>query len=466
MHTSLSIREMVKSRSGEQFKLHEEYMNHQFVKVLRTIGFNRNYVRAKGQYLYDEQGNEYLDMLSGYGVFAMGRNHPQVIAAIKEVLDLELPNMVQMDCGLMAGILAERLLKEIPFKMEKVFFSNSGAEAVEGAIKFAKAATGRTEIVYCDSAFHGLTNGAVSLNGCEIFRESFAPFLPGCIKIPFNNLEALEEALRRKSVAAFVVEPIQGKGVHIGGPNYLSEAARLCKKYGTLLVVDEVQTGLGRTGKFLAIEHWNTEADIVTLSKALSGGAVPVGAILTKKWIWDKVFDRMDRSVAHSSTFSKNNLAMAAGLASLEVIKNENLVERARVQGEKLLNGLKELQSRYEFVHEVRGKGMMIGMQFGPPKKLGLKTGWYLLEKANKGLFCQMITIPLFTQHRILTQVAGHNSYVVKMIPPLTLTDEDIYRTVHAFDQVLSEAHQFPGAIWSLATNLASSSFRRTEATV
>jgi ornithine--oxo-acid transaminase len=217
-----------------------------------------------------------------------------------------------MDVSTLAGILAERLLAHVPY-LDKAFFMNSGSETVEAAIKFARAATGRPGIVYCEHAFHGLSYGALSLNGDDIFRNGFEPLLPGCMSIPFNDLAALEQALHSRVIAAFVVEPIQGKGVNMPADGYLKSAVELCRRHGTLFVADEVQTGLGRTGRFLAVEHWNVEPDMVLLAKTLSGGHVPVGAVLTRKQIFNKVFDRMDRAVAHGSTFGGNDLAMAAG---------------------------------------------------------------------------------------------------------------------------------------------------------
>ncbi|MBI4223552.1 MAG: aspartate aminotransferase family protein, partial [Deltaproteobacteria bacterium] len=279
-----------------RFELHEAYLNAQLVRLLKTIGFDRHYVRAEGPYLFDEAGDKYLDCLSGYGVFTMGRNHPKIKKALVEALAADLPSMVQMDCSLLAGQLAEKLVSYLPSDLNKVFFCNSGTEAVEAVIKFARAATGRPKIIYCDHAFHGLTCGALSLNGDEIFRDGFGPFLGGCEAVSFNNLEALERALQGKDAACFVVEPIQGKGVNLPDENYFSEVRRLCDRYGTLLCMDEVQTGLGRTGKFLAGDHWGVEPDLVTLAKALSGGFIPVGAVVAKKWIFAKVFDRMDKA--------------------------------------------------------------------------------------------------------------------------------------------------------------------------
>ncbi|MGZ8262215.1 MAG: aspartate aminotransferase family protein, partial [Methylotenera sp.] len=245
---SFSIAELFAQHSTDKFDLHEQFLNSQMVKVLKTIGYDRHYKRAVGQYLYDQNGTEYLDLLSGFGVFAIGRNHPSVINALKETLTLELPNLVQLDVSVLSGLLAQEILKTTPNNLNKMFFCNSGTESVEAAIKFARYTTKREKIVFCEHAYHGLTMGSLSLNGEEIFREGFGPLLPGCHAIPFNDLDALDRALSDKEVAAFIVEPIQGKGVNIPDDNYLTEVERLCKKYGTLFVADEVQTGLGRTG--------------------------------------------------------------------------------------------------------------------------------------------------------------------------------------------------------------------------
>jgi ornithine--oxo-acid transaminase len=450
-----SISEVLRKRAGEQFSLHERHLNHQMVRVLRAIGFDRPYVRAEGAYLYDDQGERYLDLLSGFGVFAVGRNHPRVIEILKQVLDSQLPSLVQMDVSLLSGLLAERILPTVPGAGEKLFFCNSGTEAVEAAIKFARSATGRPGILFCDHAFHGLTMGSLSLNGDETFREGFGPLLPECRRIPYNDLPALERALRAGDVAAFVVEPIQGHGVHVPDDDYLPEAARLCRKHGALFVADEVQTGLGRTGKMWAVEHWGVEPDMLLMAKALSGGFVPVGAVAMRRKIFDGVFDTLERAVVHGSTFSKNSLAMAAGIATLEVIQEENLVENAAKVGDGMLRDLGALAEKYEFLEGVRGRGMMQALVFGPPQSLSLKMAWKLLESARAGLFCQMITVPLMSDHRILAQVAAHGINVVKFLPPLTIGDEERRRIVAACDQVIAETHRVPGSIWNLGKKLA-----------
>ena len=453
---SFSIADLFSQHFEKKFSLHEQHLNNQMVRVLRTIGYDRNYKRAFGQYLYDEDNNEYLDLLSGFGVFAVGRNHPTVVAALQETLALELPNLVQMDVSLLSGLLAEKILETTPDNLDKMFFCNSGTESVEAAIKFSRYATNRENIIFCEHSFHGLTTGALSLNGEQIFRDGFGPLLPGCNSVPFNDLEALEQALSKNNVAAFIIEPVQGKGVNVPDDNYLPEVERLCKKYGALFVADEVQTGLGRTGKFWAIEHWGVQPDMICMAKALSGGFVPIGAVAMTRKVMDAVFNRMDRAVVHGSTFSKNNLAMAAGLSTLQVIEDEKLVENSAKIGKNIINTINATATKYEFLKEARGMGMMIAIEFHSPKSLSLKTAWSMLEAANKGLFCQMITIPLFKDHRILTQVAGHGMNVVKLLPPLNLTQKDYDWIVNSFDQAIADTHKVPGSIWSLGKTLAS----------
>ena len=453
------ILDSLEQRAGDVFHLHDQFLNNQMVRVLRTIGFDVEYTRAEGAYLFDASGNRYLDLVAGWGVFALGRNHPHVVSALCDVLSAQLPQLVQMGVSPLAGMLAERLVRTAPH-LDKAFFCNSGTEAVEAAIKFSRSATGRPGLLYCEGAFHGLTCGALSLNGEAQFRDGFGPLLTDARSVPFNDLDALESALAAGDIAMFITEPIQGHGVNIPDDDYFREAARLCKRYGTLFVADEIQTGLGRTGRFYAMEHWGVEPDMVLLAKALSGGFVPIGAVLTRRWIFDRVFDRMDRAVVHGSTFSKNNLAMAAGLATLDVIEAEDLTGRAARMGKILIEELGRLVDRYEFLKNVRGKGLMIGLEFGEPRQLKLVAAWKLLAHANPGLFCQLVTIPLLKEHRILSQVAGHGINVVKFLPPLIIDDADARWITGSVEQVIAEAHEVPGSIWDLGKTLAGHALR------
>jgi ornithine--oxo-acid transaminase len=458
---SFSIAALLENHHAEKFELHEKHLNNQMVKVLKTIGYDRNYKKAVGQYLYDYEGNEYLDLLSGFGVFAVGRNHPTIIKALQETLTSELPNLVQMDVSLLSGLLAKKILQTVPDNLNRMFFCNSGSEAVEAAIKFARYATRRPQILYCKHSFHGLTLGSLSLNGEKIFRDGFGALLPDCESVPFNDLTALENALRHKNVAAFIVEPIQGKGVNIPDDDYLSGVEQLCRKYGTLFVADEIQTGISRTGRFWAIDHWNVKPDMILMAKALSGGFIPVGGVAMTEKIMDAVFNRMDRAVVHGSTFSKNNMAMAAGLATLRVIEDEKLIENSAEKGKMIIDGINAMAGKYEFLQEARGKGLMIAIEFHAPRSLSLKAAWAMLEAANKGLFCQMITIPLFKEHRILSQVAGHGMNVVKLLPPLNLTDKDCQNILAAFEHTIAETHKVPGSIWNLGKTLAGHAIKK-----
>ncbi|HUZ21970.1 MAG TPA: aspartate aminotransferase family protein [Acidimicrobiales bacterium] len=458
---TFDLGEVLASRRGENFQLYSRYINPQLVRVLRSIGFDRFYTRAEGPYLYDADGRRYLDFLSGFGVFGLGRAHPVVKRALHEAIDLDLPSLVQMDAALLPGVLAEELLRRCHPGMGRVCFTSSGTEAVEAALKFSRAATKRSRILYCDHAFHGLTYGSLSLNGGQDFRAGFGPLLPDCDQVPFGDAEALERELARRDVAAFVVEPIQGKGVNVAPEAYWDAVQELCRRHGTLLVVDEVQTGLGRTGRLWAHEHYGLVPDVMTVSKALSGGYIPVGAMISTAAVSDAVYSSMERAMAHSSTFKNNQLAMVAGLATLQTIDDEELVDKARVTGDAFEKALAPLVERYELFHEVRGKGLMIGLEFGAPISRRLRARFRMLEMAHTGLFSQTIVGPLFQRHGILTQVAGDGMNVVKLLPPLVCGQEHVDYFVEALDDVLRDAHEGSSLVYEFGKTLARASLQR-----
>lgn len=458
---TFSLAQLIEERQDDQYPLHRQYINPSLARVQGIIGFDKIWARGEGAYLWDVDGNRYLDLLSGYSVYNLGRGHPVIRQVMQEVLALERPNLVKMDCPLLAGLLAEELAKRMPPGLDAVFFANSGAGAVDTAVKFARAATGRLRMLYLDHSFHGLMLGTLSLNGAPQFREGFGPLLPGFDMVSMNDLKALERELRRGDVAAFIVEPIQGKGVYIPDDDYLPEAQRLCRHYGTLLISDEVQAGMGRTGRFLSCEHWGLEPDIVTLSKSLGGGYIPVSATITSRNIHDKTFSSLDRCQVHSTTFGQNELAMAAGLATLHVMDEERLIERAATMGEKLLHGLAALQERYDVIADVRGKGLMIGIEFQAPRSLALKAAWTAAEKAQKGLFAQLVVMALMSEHRILTQVGGPEVNIIKLLPPLIIGDEEVDTIVSAFDSVMAEAAKVRGRVWGQSGQLIKAAMSR-----
>src|SRR6202022_3895116 len=272
-------------------------------------------------------------------------------------------------------------------------------------------------------------------------------------RIALDDITALERELSARDVAAFVIEPVQGKGCRSPKTDFFEKAQALCRQFGTLFISDEIQTGLGRTGKMFGFQHWNLEPDIITLAKTLSGGYVPCGAIVPRRDVYQKTFSRMDRCVVHSTTFGRNNLAMACGLASLEVIDNEKLIENSARMGALLMEKVEALKEKHSFIKEVRGKGLMIGIEFHEPSEFNLKMAWKLLHKIDKVLFAQMIVTQMLSKHRILTQVAGHAMDVMKILPPLIIGEREVDMFVNALDEVLTECRKFPGPMWELGNN-------------
>lgn len=459
------VGEILATRAGEEMALGDAYLNPKLGRIVRTLGFDRQWVRGEGAHLIDREGNRYLDLLSGYGVFAIGRNHPEAIAAIREVMDAHTANLPQLGVTLLSGVLAEQLLARAraggALASGAMVPANSGTESVEAAIKIARAATGRPRILYAEHAFHGLTLGSLSLNGDAIFRDGFGPLLPACEPVPFGDADALERALAGASgsgesdVAAFVVEPIQGKGVNVAPEGYLQAAQRLCGEAGALLVCDEVQTGLGRTGRFFALEHWGVQPDLICVSKALSGGLVPIGAVLVSRTAFDRVFDGMERAVRHGSTFGGNDLAAAAALATLRVIEAEGLVQRAERLGELLLELTRPLVDRYEVVSDVRGRGLMWAIEFGAPTGGARRSVFRAAERAQPGIFSQLIVGPLFHEHRILCQVAGHRMNVIKALPALVIEEEELRRFAAALEAVVARAERVPRAFARFGVGVA-----------
>jgi ornithine--oxo-acid transaminase len=461
--TPPTVREILSGRTGEEMALNDRFLNPQMGRILRTLGFDKVWTGGEGAHLIDADGERYLDLVCGYGMFAIGRNHPEAIAAVEEAMAARTANLPQLGVTLLSGVLAEQLLARAPGSVAAMVPANSGTEAVEAAIKIARAATGRPRVLYADHAFHGLTLGSLSINGNAEFRDGFGPLLPGCEPVGFGDLDALARELARGDVAAFVVEPIQGKGVNIPAADYLPGAQRLCREADTLFVCDEVQSGVGRTGRFLALEHWELEPDIVCLAKALSGGLVPIGAVLVSRAAFERVFDGMERAVRHGSTFGGNDLAAAAALATLRVLDNEDLIARAERMGGLLLELTRPLAERFEVVREVRGVGLMWAIEFGPPPGAAARRLWATVEGRQPGLFSQLVTVPLFHEHRILCQVAGHRMNVIKALPALVIEEQEIRRFAAALEETIAAAERYPAALarFGLRTGLRAARVRR-----
>ncbi len=266
----------------------------------------------------------------------------------------------------------------------------------------------------------------------------------------FNDLDAVEAELEREDVALVLIEPLQGKGIVLPAPGYLEGVQALCRRYGTLLCLDEVLTGFGRTGRMFAADHFGLEPDLMTVAKSLSGGYVPVGACLTSDAVFDRVFDSMEHAVAHGSTFAPNDLAMVAGLATLHELDAEGLVENAARTGKLLLERTRPLVDTYGVVREVRGLGLAWAIEFQEPE--GSRISWRILERLQAGIFSQLVAVPLFTEHRILIQVSGHRQNVLRGLPPLTLSAEDVEEFAESLEQAVAAASRMPTAMMRFAT--------------
>jgi ornithine--oxo-acid transaminase len=447
------LADLLEARSGEGLDLHSEYVNPQMVRVLRTIGFDRDWARTDGAYLYDAAGEKYLDWLGGFGMFNVGRNNDRVREWLVEAMERKTPNAPQMGISAVTPLLAEELVRRAPASIGKALFTNSGTESVEAAIKLGRAATRRERVVCVEHAFHGLTLGSLSINGEAAFTARFGPYLPGVARVPFGDLDALEAELHREDVGVFVVEPILGKGVIFPPDGYLAGAQELCRGYGTLFCLDEVQTGLGRTGRLFAAEHWGLEPDLMPVAKSLSGGYVPVGALLMSDAVYDAVFDSLEHAFSHGSTFAPNDFAMVAGLATLRELDDRDLVGASARLGELLLERTRPLVERYQVVREVRGLGLMWAIEFGEPDKG--RTTWRMLERMQPGIFAQLVVVPLFGDHRILSQVAGHEVNIVKGLPPLTISEDDVDWFAAALDQVVDQAQHMGRSMTSFALRAA-----------
>ncbi|MGD0989818.1 MAG: aspartate aminotransferase family protein [Candidatus Sulfotelmatobacter sp.] len=435
--------------------IYADHVNPQWVKLLNLLEMNVSYERCEGAELFTTDGRRIIDFLSGYCVHNTGHNHPAIIDALKDELDRSGPVMLQSNVPELAGELASRLCRLAGGRLAKVFFASSGSEGVETAIKFVRAHTGRAGLLSCDRAFHGLTCGALSLMNGEYWRSGFGPLLPDIAVVPFGDLSALEKALATRRYAAFFFEPIQAEGgIRVPEPNYLRDAQVLCRRYGSLLVADEVQTGMFRTGPFLASHHFGISPDIVVLAKALSGGLVPVSAVLMSDEIHHSVFSSLKRSIVHASTFSENSLSMRAGLATLDVLEGQNLGDRATEIGAELQEKLAAALAGYEMVKAVRGKGLLLGIEFTAPRRLALRAPFEAFAQIHPAMFGQILVMSLFRKGNILTQICGNDFMVLKVAPPLVVTTAQVAEFVSSIRAVVDFAHH-PGAFWSEALGLA-----------
>src|SRR5580704_996948 len=434
---------------------YNDYVNPQWVSLLNLLGMNVDYERCLGCELFTKDGRRVLDFLSGYCVHNTGHNHPYIIRALKDEMDRCGPAMLQSHVPEIAGDLARRLCELAGGELEKVCFGSSGSEGVEAAIKFARATTGRSGIVYARSSFHGLTAGALSLMNDAFWQEGFGPLLPDAHGVPYGDLAALENVVASKRHAAFIIEPLQAEGgIHVPTPAYLQQAQELCRRTGTLFILDEVQTGMYRTGTFLAAHQFDIQPDMVVLAKALSGGLMPVSAVLMTNKIYHAVYSSLKRAIVHTSTFRENTLSMRAGLATLDVLQSEQLGPRAMQLGEAFRAKLRNELAPFEMVKEVRGMGLLSGIEFVAPKKMSLRVPFEAFHRIHPAMFGQIVVMRMFREKNILTQICGNNFMVLKAAPPLMVTPEQLDEFVSAIRDVVVLAQTSP-AFWTEALGMA-----------
>ncbi|MFC2130410.1 aspartate aminotransferase family protein [Bacteroidota bacterium] len=417
-------------------ELYRNYINPDYIKLIEAFETDRLFVRSKGNYVYDSDKKKYLDCLSGFGVHNVGHNHPSIVGALKEELDRYSPTFLNIDAPKGAAKLAKTITENTHPELCRSIFANSGAEAVEVAIKTAKAATGRQMIISFTNAYHGLTSGAISLMN-DNYNDPFGRNTKSTAQIPFGNLIALENKLKEAKPAAFIVEPIQGEGgINILSDEFFMKASLLCKKHKALLIVDEIQTGMGRTGKMFATPFDIVVPDILVIGKALSGGLIPITTAITTKKIFQKAFSGPFKCNLNSSTFAEGSLATVAGQKTFEILSEENLCEKAKSNGDYALEKLLQLKNKHKIVKEVRGKGLLIGIEFHKPDSLAFKVvpNWI-----RASLFSYVIMAILLRDYYIISQPCSIAENVLRFEPPLNISKDEIDYFVSSLNQALDK---------------------------
>ena len=438
----LTLDSALKLSRSEVKELHKQYINSSLTTLMGLLNFDTQYVRAQGVSVWDSEGREYLDFLGGYGSLNLGHNHPKIINALEKVN--KMPNLMQASLGTLAGALAANLARITPGNLQRCFFGNSGAEAVEGALKLARAATGRHKVIYCHNSFHGKTFGALSVTGREKYQQAFQPLLSGCAEVPFGDIDALAELLKDNDIAAFICEPIQGEGgVNIPPTGYLKKALELCHDHQTLFIADEVQTGMGRTGCMFACEAEGVVPDILCLAKSLGGGIMPIGAYITTDEIWQKAYGSIDKAYLHTSTFGGNTWAAAAALTTIETIYQEDLITAAREKGDYFLGKLNELKKKHPLLADVRGRGLLIGIEFAQQKGFAYKATMGVLNKLSEEYMGSLVAGELLNKYGIITAFTLNNPNVIRLEPPLIVSYQQLDQVINALEEILTKHKGF-----------------------
>lgn len=463
MKKLISIDEAIAFDRKKVRDLYKEYINSGLASMMALLDFDKRFVKALGVEVWDQDGEVYLDFLGSYGALNMGHNPYRVIEAIDKVKK-DVPKMMQASLNPFTGALAANLSEIAPGDLQYTFFCNSGTEAVESALKTARIYGDRNKILYCRNSFHGKSFGSLSVTGREKYRTPFKPILPGCLEIEYDNLESVEMHMSSGDIAAIILEPVQGEGgVIVPQEGYLKGVRELCDKYGVLMIVDEIQTGMGRTGRYFACQHEGVIPDIMCLAKSLGGGMMPIGACMTTEKVFKKAYGSMDKCLLHTTTFGGNSLAMAAGIAAIELLVEDRLDERAEEMGSYALEKLKVLKRKYSFIKDVRGKGLIIGIEFSSGEgSLVDRLSKGAASKLGKEYMGSLVAGELLNKYRIITAYTLNNPNVIRFEPPLVIAKSQIDYMVDSLDKILEEnKNAFHMVISSAKTAVKSKLFYR-----
>ena len=448
----MSMRDIIEEHIHSGQHLAKKHVHPKMQKLFDAGGFNAVFERAKGQYFWDMQGDRYLDLLSGGGVFLAGRNHPVIHQAVKDSLDLDIPNLSIVNASLLSGLLAERLLNLCGPHYSKVLFSNTGSETMDLTIRFARFVTRRRRFLYCEGAFHGRTYAAASMAGTASLRDGMEPLMPTCTPVRPNDIDQLERELSRGDVAGFFFEPVQGMTGVVMEPAYLKAAQEMCEHYGSVLVADEVQTGLCRTGPWFASIGAGIRPHMITVAKILSGGAVPVAATILTEDIYERVYSKFKSGPAYFSTFAESNPAMAAGLATLDVLEDLDAPNRAAEVGNLLRDGIMRLAEEYDVIDRVEGQGLLQVIYFKESANLGLKVAQKAMTAADPAAFGAAINVDMYRDKKIIVQIPGPNCNAIKILPPVIMTEEDIEYFLEGLEDVIASYYKERNPIVSVSS--------------
>ena len=446
--------------------LAKKHVHPKMLSLLEMGGFNSVYQSAKGAHLVDESGNEYLDLLSGGGVYLVGRNNKRIHEALADVLGMDIPNLTIVNAPVLSGLLAEKLLELVGPHYTKCLFSNTGSEASDLAIRFARFATGRRRMLYLEGAFHGRTYADVSICGSPELRKGMEPLMPVCTPLRPNDIDQLERELSKGDVAGFFFEPVQGMTGIVLEEEYLKAAERLCNEYGALLCADEVQTGLCRTGPWFASLDKGVRPHMVWVSKILSGGTVPVSALFLTEELYNKIYAGFTSGPVYFSTFAENNLAMAAGIANIELLKEMNAPRRATELGLVIREGIEAIAEKYDVIDRVEGQGLLQVVYFRNSAKLGLKLQQTLMRAADPAAFGAAVNVDLYRDKRIIVQVPGATLNAIKILPPVILSDEDVEYFLESFEDVIASYYEERAPIASVTKGFVKSALKKLESRV